>query len=82
MQQISFIENLDQARNVSNFFVLEEVKETIFHKELWNKFVLVWYSININNAIQQWKCKAVRYNLKILNQQQKTVQETISNFDW
>ena len=30
IQQINFTENLDRARNTTTFFIIEEVKETVF----------------------------------------------------
>ena len=34
IQQINFIANLDRANNTRIFFIIEEAKETLFHKEL------------------------------------------------
>ena len=35
IQPINFTGNLDQGVNTTRFFILEEAKETIFDKELW-----------------------------------------------
>ena len=34
IQQINFTANLDRAGNTRIYFILEEAKETVFHKEL------------------------------------------------
>ena len=67
IQQINFTANLERVGNIRFYFILEEAKETVFEfsqgtvklcrRNIIKRFNFYRYK---NDAIQQFKCKAVK----------------------